>query len=152
MGCDIHVWTERKRAGRWERVDVPDCAPLAWRNYQVFAFIGDVRNEPTNPWGLVAPSPFASRGLPSNMDVDQWQSVDHDEDRDGEDPDEWHPYDVDLHSPSWATLAELLSAEWPPPWFGRNNSINAWIPTVQAFADSSGIAYDDLRIVYAFDN
>lgn len=105
MGCDIHLWVERQRGGRWEfahsyeLIREEDEQWIEWdtpyheRNYFLFGVLADVRN----PSELMRPiSP--PRGMPPDvsdvgrMIVEEW--------------------DVDGHSHSWFSTLELLRHDW----------------------------------------
>ena len=124
MGCDIHTMAEVRTANnpRWYAVtdtvfaqpysSEPDpeldiyvnrhsAEPYGERNYALFGFLADVRNgsgfagvdtgDPVTPI-------FPPRGVPEDASLDWIELVE-----------EWG---ADLHSTSWATLAELQAADW----------------------------------------
>lgn len=115
MGCDIHLFVERKSGGEWRSVDewakvdeehsfpevVYEKQFYNGRNYRLFGVLANVRNghgfagvktgEPVKPIDM-------PRGLPSNVS---------------------HPvkacaaaWDCDGHSHSWFELPELLAYDW----------------------------------------
>lgn len=102
MGCDIHMITEIRKNGKWERVlEIPET--LKNRNYSVFAFLADVRNS----WDI---NGFKPKGLPEDI---SGLTFDKDEDEDEED---YYEIDFreersDYHSHSWLTLKELQEAD-----------------------------------------
>ena len=86
MGCDIHTVVEIKRNGKWEGFEeTPE--EFCDRNYSLFAFLADVRNN-FNTKG------FKPKGFPQDFSemtkkelLEDWQD--------------------DLHSASYLTLKEL---------------------------------------------
>lgn len=109
MGCDIHAYAEwQGSGGRWNKVgDVfplddlgrdwykKECGdePFGWRSYGLFGFLADVRNYSRVP---VIAEP---RGLPADMSVEVqtiWQEG----------------WDIDGHTPSWLSRAELLAFDY----------------------------------------
>jgi hypothetical protein len=91
MGCDIHSFAERKNAaGEWQWV--PGLEPFGDRSYGTFGWLADVRNYSAIP-------PIAEqRGFPGDASPEV-----------AEDYDAWGG---DAHSPSWLTVAELLSFDY----------------------------------------
>jgi hypothetical protein len=100
MGCDIHlrVQVQGKRSEAWRNVldatrlgpdwtynDDYTRSPASARNYLLFARLAGVRNDNRRVTPL-----FADRGAPEGMPL-------------------WDAY---CHSHTWATLAELLAADW----------------------------------------
>jgi len=145
MGCDIHLYVERRTDSGWEHV--PDHSDdwrddLNWysrRNYYLFAILADVRNEGRGINPIDSP-----RGLPpdvtSGVDADcvEWGS--------------------DGHSHSYLTVAEVLAYDWDqittgdmqrPYWCSINDE---WWGTVARAARLSKGSLDDVRFVFWFDN
>lgn len=96
MGCDIHIYAERKTANGYEVVkgvrfsEAP--APFDWRDYGMFGFLADVRNYSDVP-------PLAwQRGFPEDASVEV-----------AADYDAWAG---DAHSPSWLSVAELAAFDY----------------------------------------
>ena len=103
MGCDIHLFVERKIATGWENVPPPadwngqelDRSGVVphwseWfgdRNYELYAWLADVRNRHDQPI-LAEP-----RGLPADASPDVRL--------------DWRRWDGDAHSCTWYALAEL---------------------------------------------
>lgn len=103
MGCDIHLFVEKKNNNKWEAVkgknpyfgcwaNEPEECYKDWfynsRNYSLFSVLADVRNN-YNIKPIATP-----KGLPIDVsDIVRKES------------DEW---DGDGHSHSWLTLKELL--------------------------------------------
>jgi hypothetical protein len=86
MGCDIHSNAERRNTeGEWE--DMPELSPFDWRSYGLYAFLADVRN-----YSKVTPiSP--RRGIPNDASASVKAS--------------YEAWDLDAHSASWLSIAEL---------------------------------------------
>jgi hypothetical protein len=142
MGCDIHLFVEKRIEGRWEPVSVPkgwDPGAEEWiakcpnttispewyphRHYGLFARLADVRNRDN-----VAPLD-APRGLPTDVSVGVKQ--------------EWDDGYRDWHSASWFTAAELVAS--PTPWDDlKFEEIIAHMLTLGAPSE--------VRIVFWFDN
>jgi hypothetical protein len=141
MGTDIHLYIETRNGDGWEPVQppfqrdeegwssyrtwsdywkpwsdppseqtIPD--PVA-RNYEVFAFLADVRNgygfagvpifTPLEPQ-------FAGRGIPEDTNYKE-EEVDDDGEVVEEHPDNFGIW-LGYHDFTWATLKELLEAPW----------------------------------------
>jgi hypothetical protein len=109
MGCDIHAYTEWQGGdGKWHKVgdafplddfdkewsgkDFGD-SPFNWRSYGLFGFLAGVRNYSRAP---VIAEP---RGLPTDMSVEIRAIWDED-------------WDLDGHTPSWLSRAELLAFDY----------------------------------------
>ena len=119
MGCDIHLYVERREGNRWWKVKdgfkssmydesrdyfsgdkFKDCdSPYSDRDYTVFAYLADVRNG----YGFAgcdtgnAIKPIAQpRGLPEDVSLTL------------KDDSDW--FDADGHSHSYLTLRELKTA------------------------------------------
>lgn len=148
MGCDIHMFVEKKESWGWSHVyrHVPDekygkdkfPAPdrdnyFGWedRNYALFAKLADVRNGYGGTFTPIA----QPRGVPedASFEVKEWMQ------------------DSDYHSASYLTLAELQAADWtvPPDY--------KWQPfdefrevTMKRLAELG--EPECVRIVFAFDN
>ncbi|GIK65154.1 MAG: hypothetical protein BroJett018_29480 [Chloroflexota bacterium] len=111
MGCDIHLYVERRVNGVWESADVwrpvhyyPHPVEVDFedsyyeaRNYFLFAALANVRNR----YGL---EPIAEpRGVPPDVSQPIRERLSRE-------------YDFDWdHSHSWFTLAELLVYDWTKP-------------------------------------
>jgi hypothetical protein len=114
MGCDIHLYVERKIDGKWVTADKWTPDPYAEegeesrlivdddncfysdRNYDLFAILADVRNLRNAGTGF---NPISTpKGLPADISPEVK----------GE-SDKW---DCDGHSHSWLTLAEIKAYDW----------------------------------------
>lgn len=110
MGCDIHMRAEVREASEWRPVGAvfdsgwredKTAEPWDGRNYDLFAILADVRNGhgfagiPTGD-GF---NPIAEpRGIPEDAAPESREFLES--------------YDVDGHSHSWHTLADLLAYDW----------------------------------------
>ena len=101
MGCDIHMITEIRKNGKWERVlETPETFDK--RNYSVFAFLANVRNY----WNY---NGFEPKGLPEDI---SGLTFDKDEDEEGDYYEiDFREENSDYHSHSWLTLKELQEAD-----------------------------------------
>lgn len=163
MGCDIHLFVERRTdAGMWERVeDVPeqyrdpylvqcakrdpacyaDRARTEWgcdRSYSAFAILAGVRDR----------GDFKSIDVPRGLPKQMSESVAA-----------YMRDNYDLHSCSWLTLEDLLTFDWdaaPNPgcdWaHNHKDGFGDYYTRMVAGMHSLGIDPKDLRIVFAFDN
>jgi hypothetical protein len=127
MGCDIHIFAERRKAADsdWQPVfnhftldrfdqeyykkDKGD-KPFDWRSYSMFAFLAGVRNyDRCDP--ISEP-----KGLPS--DVSQYVR------------DDYKKWDGDAHSDSYLTLKELIEFDYDKEFWNRRVtkqlSTNSW--------------------------
>lgn len=150
MGCDIHIYVEAKREGKWVSVDkwIPFPYPdestegRMWvnyedriycdRNYEVFAALADVRND-----GNIRPI-SAPKMLPSDISHEVKNEADH--------------WVMDGHSYSHFTLAELEAVNWS----GYDRFI--WIKKqicdgiMITLREKSNGDPESIRIVFWFDN
>lgn len=105
MGCDIHIYVEKKNNNQWEAMARPEDWKYGFdkfrnwfwyeRNYDLFAILADVRN----PGDL---EPIAlPRGLPDDVSDLVSRAA---------------PGTIETpHSHSWFSLQELLSWDWDKP-------------------------------------
>ena len=107
MGCDIHLHVERRTDAGWEHVPGHSdewADPANWyhqRNYDLFAILADVRNGSGFAGAKIGDgfNPISPpRGLPN--DVSDFVRSESDE------------WDVDGHSHSHLTVAEVLTYDW----------------------------------------
>lgn len=102
MGCDIHLYVEKKKKGKWVmaqglvededgvlNVPYPD-RRYTGRNYELFGFLAGVRCS-NNQF-------FEAKGFPNNASKEL--------------KDIYEAWDVDAHTPSFLTLAELKEVGW----------------------------------------
>ena len=92
MGCDIHMYIEKKdkEKGQWEAVDYSDDIDVG-RDYDLFCFLAGVRcgEEPQH---------FERKGLPDDLSPEVRE--------------ECEGWGSDGHSHSWLTLEELQTVNW----------------------------------------
>lgn len=87
MGCDIHSHAEHKVDGKWKVI--PGLTPFDWRSYGMYGFLAGVRNYSAVP-------PISEpRGTPDDAAPEIRES--------------WESWDMDGHSHSWLSVAELSS-------------------------------------------
>lgn len=118
MGCDIHMYVEKKKDGKWaaarselfviedEQYDIVPDIPYEQmiytdRNYSLFAILANVRNG----FGFAGSDTgegFVPITMPKGLPDDVSEEV-------KKVSDEWG---CDGHSHSWFTLEELLSYDW----------------------------------------
>lgn len=103
MGCDIHLYVEKKKNGKWVsaqglvkdedgNLDVPYPDILFDdRNYELFAFLAGVRDY----WGNQY---FKPKGFPKNAS-EEIKKI-------------YKRWGLDAHTPSYLTLKELKSVNW----------------------------------------
>lgn len=88
MGCDIHLWFEQKnKLGTWDEMDIPENLIPDDRDYDVFAFLANVRG--TSDYGPIC----EGRGIPEDSSSPMKE---HD----------------DYHSFTHVYLDEILNARW----------------------------------------
>lgn len=102
MGCDIHTYVECSKAGAWEWQG-EEASPFDWRCYNLFGWLGDVRNYSEAP--PIAPR----RGLPADMSAALVQ--------------EWDEWSGDGHSASWVSVDELLAFDYGATFEDRRVTI-----------------------------
>lgn len=98
MGCDIHAFFEIKIKGNWEfllNFDDFYRKNYFYRDYEVFAFLADVRNR----YGIIPIS--QPRGFPNDASCDPYSIFKH--------------YRDDLHSTSHILLKEIFDIK--DQWF-----------------------------------
>lgn len=125
MGCDIHLYVEKKHKDKWVMVHEVR-GEGRQRNYRRFASIAGVRGDGPEP-----------KGLP--LDVSESVSM-HADDWDG-----------DGHSHSWLPMAEAIQA-WQQPHFPDDKPVE-W-PLWHHFEIDNGDDADlsEYRVVFWFDN
>jgi hypothetical protein len=115
MGCDIHLKLQRFINNNWETIPLPErdwnvpyeerAPDPRSRNYNVFAFLADVRNgygfAGVETHKEITPQ-FPHRGLPDGIDPNPFS------DNEDESYNNW----LGDHSFTWATIAELKAAPW----------------------------------------
>ena len=165
MGCDIHLYVERQADNEWGWEHVPDPWPTPYyeqehspkdRWYRLFAQLAGVRNRARRPGrgpaydGRVVARPwFEDRGVPGRIPrVYMWG---------GDLPTDWAT-EEDLHSHTWATLAELRAAPWDDVDNGHSGTLRQsgfalWVfgPEMDALVAETG-SPERVRVLMAFDN
>jgi len=131
MGCDIHLYLEKKNnQGVWEHYPIPLEDLPDNRNYQVFALLAGVR-------GRVKKTYFARRGIPedtSYRDPLLNESLVEDD----------IPY-LGEHSFTFASIKELKKVKWDEAEFS-----DQWPLFLEKhFPDSEN---DDVRMLIGFDS
>lgn len=93
MGCDIHLYFEKKnQKDDWEQIEIPECLLPDQRHYLLFAFLADVKNY--FEFDVVAL--FPSRGIPKDTSL----------------PEESDDFCMGDHSFTYCYLDEILAADW----------------------------------------
>lgn len=116
MGCDIHLFVEKKAGDHWISVDqwTPGedggrgeayvhyrNAYYSNRNYELFAILADVRNG-TGFAGIDTGDGFVPIAMPKGLPFDLSPEVKREADS----------WEGDGHSHSWHTLEDLLEFDW----------------------------------------
>lgn len=112
MGCDIHIFVEKKSGKYWQKVGAvfpykygeegeKTDEPFDDRNYTLFAFLADVRNgygfAGSDTGDAIKPIDMP-RGVPKDASDEYLKEVEG--------------WNGDGHSHSWFTLGELKAANW----------------------------------------
>lgn len=101
MGCDIHLYIEKKIGGKWipaqgfvqtdeDRIDVPYHDRFNDRDYELFGFLAGVRS-PENQH-------FEPKGFPKDASKEVRTR--------------FEVWGCDAHTPSYLTLEELKAVDW----------------------------------------
>ena len=144
MGCDIHLFREKKVNDSWECLEPYEIVkdeyddgkeypeidnPYISRNYALFGFLAGVRHQ--------IPEGFNPRGLPTDVST----LVNGDSER----------WDLDGHSHSWLSLSEIknkLTEFLIAPTEGSPYYVPALQHIVSLFPNEPA----EYRIVFWFDN
>lgn len=140
MGCDIHMFAERKINGKWENIYLKETIRIYEshshtknfytydsRSYALFTALAGVRNS------IGVPVISIPKGLP--------------EDACDEVKKESEEYGVDGHSHSFLGLKDLLAYDWD-----RLGFFGVFDSDVLLRLKSLGSDYENTRIVFFFDN
>lgn len=157
MGCDIHLFVEVRRQGKWAQVvhapsgsvrpddDSPTYGDqfYAGRNYGLFTILANVR-----PYGHPNLAPMSKpRGLPKDVSKEVTAISEH--------------WNGDGHSHSHHTLNELMAYAYGETWIsqrtinrldGVTSEFQVTLEKLCEFLVEPGISPDDIRIVFWFDN
>lgn len=107
MGCDIHLYVERRENGKWITCDAWEGAGddrgipykkrfYSERNYDLFAIFADVRNG--RGFAGVKTGGALPRGVPDDCCTEYREASE--------------AYGIDGHSHSWLTIAEIMAYDW----------------------------------------
>jgi hypothetical protein len=109
MGCDIHLWYERKTSNGWEDVSVPvdewKAGPLDHRSYSTFGFLADVRN-----YSAITPI-SEPRGWPDDFRHSRANKLQEEDDRWWGSSDDNYMFD-EYHTHAWLSIEELLAYDY----------------------------------------
>lgn len=146
MGCDIHLFAERRDGGIW--VPLHPISSASWqedsarmrdldpgRDYCLFGVLAGVRRE-AGPEG-----PLATPGIPDDASEEYRNIVD------------W--WSIDGHSHSHATLSTLLAHDWTTvtdDWPWANKDWTDLLADLAGQAKTAELTTDDVRLVFFFDN
>lgn len=127
MGCDIHIIVETKwnHSDQWQNEGLE---LSAWRNYELFAKLANVRNDYNK---YIVPIAEA-RGLPSDVTDVAKEILNN----------------PDYHSHSWIS-AEEFKANWPFP--SNQKEASDWVMLGWYWLIWAG-TWMQVRFVFAFDN
>lgn len=153
MGCDIHLFAEKKNGnGQWESVDKwsnnPEYGKYDWyepefeikredrfytdgRNYNLFCALAGARM-----WEFLGDPIMVSP--PKGFPEDGSQQVRK----------EFEDMAGDAHTASWLTLKELKDFDWT----SYGTTCNAFREEVMPKMEAFGVPDTDVRIVFWFDN
>jgi hypothetical protein len=101
MGCDIHVYAERKINGKYWSAGVPEC--LGYMSYRLFGFLAGVRN-----YSAVEPISLP-RGIPE--DASPLVKGEHE------------GWSCDAHNASWLSIEELAEFDYSKETEDRRCSV-----------------------------
>jgi len=151
MGTDIHTSIETRISdGVWREMPDYHCPPLFdWRDYGMFGFLADIRNDAHVP---VIAEP---RGLPEDCSPEVAKS--------------YAAWGVDGHTPSWLTLAELQAFDYDLRFWNRRAALadegEGTHETIRELLGPGyfdelcrlgemwpGLGADNVRIVFWFDS
>lgn len=157
MGCDIHLFAEKKINGKWLNVDKysknPDYDPKEkgdWkeqkliikredmfytggRNYNLFCALAGVRSyEFRNKPNIIS----APKGKPKPCSMEYAREL--------------KKYSTDAHSSSYLNLSELLSFNWVEYGETCRHFFDEVIPKMINISKEEGV--EEVRICFFFDN
>jgi len=135
MGCDIHLYVEVKRKGKWESADEWKDVPIDERedgktkevdydkrfyharNYNLFSILANVRNGHGFA-GVKTGEGFVPICEPKGLPADVTKLV-------KADSDSWNG---DGHSHSWLTVAELMAYDWT-----QSTKLSGWLNAAEFY-------------------
>ena len=162
MGCDIHSYVEERHDGEWRispqvyesdyrlygsGVFLDDeykacCSPVKDRNYDLFGFLAGIRSNSPRCLMLIGEQSWVVRGVPDDASSEVLK--------------ERQERGVDGHSDSWLTLRELVigftAASLQGYASGYREQLQFGLKQMKARAKAAGLSYDDMRLVFWFDN
>lgn len=155
MGCDIHLFVEVRKNGKWAMAKNAPSGPVdEWdayysgRDYVLFGKLAGVRRQGIE--GFSEP-----KGTPPDVSKEVQIAIDQ--------------WGVDGHSHNYFTLEELMTAGYGENWLQKimaGGFTHAWedqegyrdqftvetLPKLSEFLSEPGILPSDIRIVFFFDN
>lgn len=150
MGCDIHIFAEIKKEGKWlrnEKKIFPDWndkktdTPFDWRSYGMFGFFADVRNYSGTP---VLAEP---RGLPNDseylnalMDKPTSHNYGYFDNGVAETQKQDIECDPNYHSLSYLTLKELIDFNYDTTFEDLRYTKTTRTPSGCVFSNGAAIA------------
>lgn len=138
MGCDIHLYFEKKNAnGEWEKIEIdPRLVPYD-RYYPLFGFLAGVRDHDIT-------AQFADRGIPDDSSIHK-KLINED-----------IRCLVGDYGYTFATLYEILQADWKKVDLHDTYFYIFCAYTLPLLTSSWGILSDEdkrnIRVVMGFDN
>lgn len=155
MGCDIHTYAEKRVAGKWESVSVPDQEEseeeyphldysgriTGGRDYELFGLLSGVRRD----WGIKI-IPESQMCLPE--DVSETVKA------------QWKSEDGDAHTEGWLDWQNLLNAQKEinvQLLLGRlepqtKDGIEELMESFQRHANEYNLNVREMRIILWYDN
>ena len=165
MGCDIHIEIDIYQNDKWTHLyegDEKYFNPFPYRNYSIFGFLGNVRNDDGIPYIT------ENRGLTADRKEEIQQACKEIDKAIEEGDIYWGrpdlPYDYlsEYHSVSWVLLSELLEYDYSQTFI--NLSTNKEISLKEYFGEGlidkfndtlnhyPGISAQHIRLFFYFDN
>lgn len=153
MGCDIHLFVERKEGIEWDKCEWIGCGfpiPIN-RNYSLFSILANVRNNDKNPFYPIEDP----RGLPDDLSDELKNVILKDR----------FCSKSDGHDHSWLTLKEILGFDWDSKITSgegiHDYQVATYAECCREFVEKTipmlkRLSYDDdysdVRVVFWFDN
>lgn len=159
MGCDIHLYAEKKVNDQWVTIDKwsdnpdyksnpegekPKIIKRGWSEDEIDdRFYTDGRN-----YNLFCALAGVRKYIFSNDPTQVAEEKGFPQDACNEIKEEYDSWGSDAHTASWLTLGELESYDWSEYGETCNDFRNEVIPKMKA----ENVPPDDVRIVFWFDN